>query len=147
MLNRKINFTAGDQSFSMEPFTVRLQSYANACRPRGLWSLEEELKKCLLLQARDNYTTFTGRFDLSLVPGSVEEINLDERSRNTLVIINEVDTPTFVEVRVACGALITTALEAMIFFFFLLNFVLCFCSQFKDINKKPAKGNNAIRLV
>uniref|UniRef100_H3C9A9 Solute carrier family 15 member 1b n=1 Tax=Tetraodon nigroviridis TaxID=99883 RepID=H3C9A9_TETNG len=37
MLNEKINFTAGDQPFSMEPFT-----------------------------ARDNYTTFTGAFNLSL---------------------------------------------------------------------------------
>lgn len=109
MLNRKINFTAGDQSFSMEPFTVRLQSYANAGWVRGLWSWEDELKMCLLLQARDNYTTFTGRFNLSLGSGASEEINLDESTRNTLVIIERMAAPKYVEVRVACGALNTTA--------------------------------------
>lgn len=72
-------------------------------------SLEEELKVCLLLQAGDNYVTFSGRFNLSLGPGAVEEISLDESTRNTLVIIEEMATPTYMEVRLACAALNTTA--------------------------------------
>lgn len=107
MLDRKINFTAGDEAFSMEPFTVGLQSSAR--RSRGLWSLEEELKICLLLQARDNYTTFTGPFNLGLEPGASEEIAFDPNTRNTLLVIEEMGKPAYVEVRGACGALNTTA--------------------------------------
>lgn len=108
MLDRKINFTAGDQAFSMEPFTVGLRSCARVSR--GLRSPEEELKTCVLLQARDSYTTFTGRFNLSLEPGALEEISLDPNTRNTLVIIEEMGKPTYVEVCVARGAFNGTAL-------------------------------------
>lgn len=110
----------------MEPFTVRLQSKAHTWRGRGLWSLEEELKIPLLLQARDNYTTFTGRFNLSLEP-SAFEINVEESTRNTLVIIEEMGTTTYVDVRVACGALNTTAFWGHALFF-LIQFCVMFLS-------------------
>lgn len=108
MLDRKINFTAGDQAFPMEPFTVGLRSCARVSR--DLRSSQEELKTCLLLQARDNYTTFTGRFNLSLEPGALEEVGLDPNTRNTLVIIEEMGKPTYVEVCVARGPFNVTAL-------------------------------------
>lgn len=90
---------------SLQPFGVRLQSYADSHRSRGS---EEELTICLLLrQESNNYTTFTESFQLNLGPGPLE-VSLEDATRNTLIIVEETGALAYVKVCVACGAINAT---------------------------------------
>lgn len=76
--------------------------------------MEEALIICLLLQGRDNYTSFTEPFQLDLGSSASELVTLENGTRNTLVIIQEMAAPAYLTVRVACGVTHATALWAMI---------------------------------
>lgn len=69
---------------------------------------------CLLHQGRDNYTSFTEPFQLNLGHGASEMVSLENGTRNTLVIIQEMAAPTFITVCVASGVTHATALWSMI---------------------------------
>lgn len=127
---------------SLQPFRVRLQSYADGCRSRGS---EEELTICLLLRQESNYTTFTESFQLNLGPSAVEMVSLENGTRNTLVIVEETGAPTYAKVCTAGRAINTTEGHRAMASFCRNSTLLFFYPQFKDINAKPEKGNNAIR--
>lgn len=76
--------------------------------------MEEALITCLLLQGRDNYTSFTEPFQLDLGSGAPELVSLENGTRNTLVIIREMAETAYIPVRVACGVTHARVLWAMI---------------------------------